>query len=73
MVKNRLKWWRHELRIDSQVEFARLLGVSHYTLNRWELQQIQPGRDALVKIYLKLKPLIPDLHMEDLLEIEGPE
>lgn len=69
-IKNRLNYWRHQLLIDTQTEFASLIGVSDYSLNRWEKQKEQPGLNNLLKIYLKLKELIPDLHLEDLIEIE---
>ena len=59
--------------IDRQTEFAALIGVSPMSLNRWEQQKTQPSLEALLRVYTRLKPLIPGLHLEDLLELDSPE
>ncbi|MEW8957834.1 MAG: helix-turn-helix transcriptional regulator [Moorella sp. (in: firmicutes)] len=71
-VRNRLKYWRHQLQIDSKREFASLIGVTEWSLSRWEHQKAQPSLDTLIKIYLRLKSKLPDLHLEDLIDLELP-
>lgn len=66
-MQNRLKYYRHILQIDSQKEYAEILGVSAWTINRWEKQLVQPDITSMYKVFLRLKTRIPDLHMEDLL------
>lgn len=68
MFKNKLKYFRHRLQIDTQIEYAEFLGFSGFSVNRWEKQVSQPDITSTFKIYLKLKERIPDLHMEDLFE-----
>lgn len=68
MLKNKLKYYRHKLQIDTQREYADLLGFSGFSVNRWEKQAAQPDITSTFKIYLILKNHIPELHMEDLFE-----
>lgn len=50
-VKNRLKEIRHELYIDTQKEFAELVGVTRQQINLWENQKTQPAIETLVKLW----------------------
>lgn len=68
MLKNKLNYFRHQLCFNKQKEFAVYLGVSKYSLNRWESQIVQPDVISLWKIYLKLKESYPELHLEELFE-----
>lgn len=72
-MKNKLKFYRLQLaaregRDISQIEFAELLGVSRWSLNRWEKQVVQPDLQTLYKVWVKLKAYFPGLNMQDLLE-----
>ena len=71
-MRNRLKYWRHQLLFDRQKDFAEWLEVSAYSLNRWEAQATQPDLSSLWKIYKRIKEKFPEIHIEDLLE-EAPE
>ena len=68
MIRNRLKSIRHRLEIDTQTEMARVLGINNQQLSRWENQQGQPNLETAFKIWMALKPRLPDLHIEDLFE-----
>jgi len=68
-MKNRLKYFRHKLQIDTQTEFAELLGLAKYQLSRFENQRGQPNIETAIRIFQRLKPLLPDLHLEDLFEL----
>jgi len=68
-LKNKIKSWRHRLEIDSQREFAKLLGVSHTQVNRWEQQIVQPDLKTSWKIAVKISNLIErKVYIEDLFE-----
>jgi len=69
-MKNRLKYWRHQLLIDTQTEYAQLLGVRHQQISLWEKQKQQPTLETLVKLWLILRTLRPDLNLQDLIELE---
>ncbi len=69
-MKNRLKYWRHQLLIDTQTEYAKLLGVRHQQISLWEKQKQQPTLETLVKLWLILRTLRPDLNLQDLIELE---
>ena len=53
-MENKLKWWRHELHIDTQIEFAELLGVTRQQVNYWEQQRGQPNVEMARQIAVKL-------------------
>ncbi|WP_422393091.1 helix-turn-helix domain-containing protein [Neomoorella thermoacetica] len=72
-VRNRLKWWRHELRIDRQKDFANFLGVTPQQLSLWETQQQQPNLETLIKLWKKLRTKIPYINLQDLIEDDSPE
>ena len=68
-MRNRLKYWRHKLQIDTQKEFAEFLGVKQQMLSRWENQTQQPTLETAWRIKEKL-----GCHVDDLFEwIEGSE
>ncbi|HWP98698.1 MAG TPA: helix-turn-helix transcriptional regulator [Syntrophomonadaceae bacterium] len=73
MVKNRLKYWRHQLLIDTQTEFAKLLGVSHQRVSLWERQEEQPTLEMLIKIWFRIKENVPTINLQDLIEYENLE
>lgn len=69
-LKNRIKYWRHYLQIDTQKEFAGLLGVTPDLVSLWERQVKQPSTENLYQIWLALRQHIPNINMQDLI---GPE
>lgn len=69
-IKNRIKYWRHYLQIDTQREFAELLGVPPALVSLWERQAKQPSTENLYQIWLTLRQYIPEINMQDLI---GPE
>lgn len=72
-VKNRLKEIRHELYIDTQKEFAELVGVTRQQINLWENQKTQPAIETLVKLWLRLQQKIPEINLQDLLDYKDLE
>jgi putative transcriptional regulator len=54
MVKNCLREIRHELKIDKQIEMARLLGLRQEQYNIYELQRSQPSLEIALRIAQKL-------------------
>lgn len=54
-VRNRLNDIRHEMKMNTQKEFAELLGLSAWQLNRYEKQAIQPELETALVIAEKLK------------------
>jgi len=72
MLRNRLNWWRHELRIETKKEFAELLGVRDEQLNRWISQKPQPNIESAWQIRNVLRDKFPDkcanLTIDDLFE-----
>ena len=42
-AKNKLKWWRHHLMIDTQKEFAEVIQCTPQQVNVWEKQESQPN------------------------------
>lgn len=67
-VHNRLKYWRHQLKIEEQLEFARLLDVNPWYIERWEEQKIQPSLETFCKIRDRLKRLLPEISLDDLID-----
>lgn len=72
-MKNKLKLYRLQLaaregRDITQAEFAELLGVSRWSLNRWEKQAVQPDSYALYQVWTRLKQYFPELNMQDLFD-----
>jgi len=67
-MKNRLKYFRHKLEIDSKREFAKMLEASYRAYIRWEAQEAQPDLPSAWKVYKNLKKRIPGLHFEDMFE-----
>lgn len=65
MIKNRLRKIRHEMYIDSQVEMARLLGISREQYNRYEQQENQPSLETAFKIAQKLKKPLEDIFYQE--------
>ena len=65
-VKNRLREIRHGLYIDTQVEFAELLGVTRPQVNKWEKQKEQPSMETSFKIWKRLRTRLPDINLQDL-------
>lgn len=70
MAKNKLNYWRHQLQINTQKEFAEWLGVTHAQLNIWERQVQQPNVDTLVRIWRRLREKYPDMDLQDLLDLD---
>lgn len=54
-VKNRLREIRHEMYIDTQVEMAKLLGITQAMYNRYECQVVQPTLETALKIAESIK------------------
>jgi putative transcriptional regulator len=55
MVKNRLKEIRHNLYIDTQIEMAKLLGITQAMYNRYECQAVQPNLETALRMAKLLK------------------
>ncbi|MEN6349358.1 MAG: helix-turn-helix transcriptional regulator [Syntrophomonas sp.] len=72
-VRNRLKFWRHQLLIDTQTEYASLLGVTRQQISLWENQSGQPNPETMIKIWKKLRVKLLDLNLQDLYEHEDLE
>lgn len=68
-IKNRLRDIRHELYINTQKEMAEFLDVNYRQLSKWESQEQQPTTDTLVRLWLRLKIKLPQLNLQDLLEL----
>jgi transcriptional regulator with XRE-family HTH domain len=62
MLRNRLKYWRHQ-KMMNQTEFATFLEVNLSLYNQWELNRKQPSKESLYHISKKL-----NVSMNDLLE-----
>lgn len=69
-TKNRLKYWRHQLLIDTKTEYAKFLGCTVQQVSLWEKQQAQPNLETLIKIWKKLKTEFKDINLQDLVEHE---
>lgn len=67
MIRNRLKYWRHQHQMN-QKEFTAFLEVNYYQYSRWERQEVQPDIHSLWKIKKKL-----GCQLDDLLEEDGSE
>ena len=68
-MENKLKWWRHELHVDKQIEFAEMLGISRQQLNIWENQKGQPNLPTAYQIASKLSNITgKKVYIEDLFE-----
>lgn len=66
MVKNRLRDIRHELKIDKQIDMARLLGLRQEQYNIYELQRAQPSLEIALRIAKKLnRPVEEIFWLED--------
>ena len=65
MVKNRLRDIRHELKIDSQVSMARLLGLRQEQYNSYERQRYQPSLEVALRIAKKLKRPVEEIFWID--------
>lgn len=68
LIRNRLKYWRHQLLIDTQTQFAEFLGVTRQQLNVWERHEGEPSLETAYKLWIKLKEKIPDMNLQDLFE-----
>jgi putative transcriptional regulator len=65
MVKNRLRDIRHELKIDSQISMARLLGLRQEQYNSYERQRYQPSLEVALQIAKKLKRPVEEIFWID--------
>jgi DNA-binding transcriptional regulator YiaG len=70
VIRNRLKFWREQLGIKRQYEFACMLMINQHHLNRWEQQKSQPSLETLCKLREKLKRYFPDITLDDLIEYD---
>jgi putative transcriptional regulator len=65
-IKNRLRKIRHELKIDKQIDMARLLGLRQEQYNIYELQRSQPSLEIALRIAKKLnRPVEEIFWLED--------
>jgi DNA-binding XRE family transcriptional regulator len=67
-LRNRLNDIRHELKIDKQVEFAQIIGITKNDFTRYKNHQREPSSETCQKILLNLKQLRPNITFEDLWE-----
>lgn len=65
MVKNRLRDIRHELKIDSQISMARLIGLRQEQYNSYERQRYQPSLEVALQIAKKLKRPVEEIFWID--------
>jgi putative transcriptional regulator len=63
MLKNRLKYWRHQKQMEKK-EFSEWLGVGQSQYSRWENQVVQPTLESAWKIAKKLQISIEQLFEE---------
>lgn len=71
VIENRIKHWMHRMEMN-QTEFAEFLGRRIQLVNKWIQQKSQPELETVIDIYIKLKPIFPEMHMEDLFIITIP-
>jgi putative transcriptional regulator len=64
-VKNKLKDIRHELKIDTQKEFSKLLDIDYTQYNRYETQTDQPSLKIALSISAKLKRPVNEIFYID--------
>lgn len=70
MHNNRLNYWRHQLLFDHQKDFAEWLGVTQSQINLWEKQRQQPNLETLIRLWQRLRERIPDINLQDLIDLE---
>ena len=70
MVRNRLRKIRQQLHIEQASEFAKIIDVTPRQICLWESQQQQPSLEKLIKLWKKLRYMIPDLNLQDMVEHE---
>jgi putative transcriptional regulator len=68
-VKNNLLEIRMKLMIRKQQEFADLLQLDRSDYTQLENNKKQVSLEKAIKIFLNLKEMIPDLHMEDIFNL----
>lgn len=73
MIRNRLKYWRHQLLFDTQTQYAEFLEFPQPRVSKWERQEEQPTTESLVIVWLKLKKRLPNINLQDLIEYEDLE
>lgn len=64
MVKNRLKYWRHQFQMN-QTEFANYLGLQQAQYNRYERQVVQPTLETALRIANRIQQPIEDIFYLD--------
>lgn len=64
-----MKVYREKLNL-TQTEFAEELGIRRELYNKYENHSVPVGLKQLVHILQRLKTEFPEIHIEDLLEIE---
>lgn len=69
-IRNRIRYWRHKLNIQEQLEFAQVVDVNPFFVERWEQQKIQPSLETFCKIRDRLKRLAPEITLDDLIEYD---
>lgn len=67
-VKNRIKYWRLQLGIHDEQQFADIIGFSTWAIGRWESQRTQPTLEALCRIRERLLPYFPGINLQDLID-----
>ncbi len=67
-IKNRVRYWRMQMGIHDLIKFAEIVNCSTWLLERWEEQKTQPTLESLCKLRERLKPFLPGLTLDDLVD-----
>lgn len=66
-VKNRFKYWRHQLQMNKK-EMAIFLEINYQQYVNWENHNGEPNVGSLIKIWEKIKIRFPECNLQDLLD-----
>ncbi|MGQ9558147.1 MAG: hypothetical protein ACUVTU_09360 [Desulfurispora sp.] len=67
-IKNRLRYWRVHLGIEDIHNFAELIDMNPWFVQQWEEQRFQPSLEAFCRIRERLRKLLPQITLDDLLD-----
>ena len=69
MLRNKFNDIRHDLKINSKKEFAKICGFKNYNQYcRWENHDVEPDINSYWVAFNNLKKLKPEIHLEDLIQ-----